>query len=219
MLDSYQAAAIVLGGIQVIFISVYFGSNSTFVSDLLFQVVPYRVLMTLFVVVQCVFCFMFVCRLFRTLRWLFYVQTVAIVACIVGWIVLNTKYMLADGTTSDVHKYGTLVFMMGMIAYFACLVYSIRSDLAGHNPLRSALAYTVIALLVTTFALGMVFVVGLFDGNPDAWVFEHSSFLTIALAHMAFFVLESPDPWLAADEPADPQYTPIRIQPGDVTCV
>jgi len=127
--DSLQVTALVIQTIEVIFIAVYFGSygvsDSMYVSDLLFSAVPYRVLMTIFVVMQAIFALLFVFRLYSCDIVLFSVAGVGLVATVVGWITLNTQYLADDGTTSDTHKYGTLVFMMGMGAYFACLVFSI----------------------------------------------------------------------------------------------
>lgn len=202
VLDSYQIAANIIGIIQVVFIGVYYGSygqpDSKFVSDLLFEIAPYKILMTVFIVVQCILCFMFVFRLLHTFPVLFWIQTISIVACVAGWITLNTKYLLPDGKTSDTHRYGTLVFMVGMISYFLCLVYCIKSFLFSvyRDMTKTVIAYLIVLLLIVTFALGIVFIVGLFDGNPNAWVSEHSSFMTIVLAHIAFFSLESPNPWL-----------------------
>lgn len=221
MLDSYQVAVNAIGIVQLLFIGLYFGSygqpGDKYVSDLLFEIVPYKVLMTVFVGVQCVFCFMFVVRLMHALPVLFWIQIVSIVACLVGWITLNTKYLSDDGKTSDTHKYGTLVFMLGMGLYFVCMMYAIRSFLihVSRDVLRAVIAYLVVALFLTTIALGIVFVVGLFDGIPNAWVYEHSAFMAIVLAHIAFFSLESPNPWLPfSDEAA--QYAPIPSSAADV---
>ena len=230
-LDSYQVAANIIGIVQVVFIGVYYGSygqpESKFVSDLLFEIAPYKVLMTVFVVMQCIFCFMFIFRLLHTFTLLFWIQTVSIIACVAGWITLNTKYLSPDGKTSDTHRYGTLVFMIGMISYFACLLYCIKSFLINisRDVIGTMIAYLIAVLLVVTFVLGILFIVGLFNSESNAWMFEHSAFMTIVLAHIAFFSLESPDPWLPFSI-EDPQYQRIqetetsglnpRIAPSDL---
>ena len=162
-----------------------------------------------------------------TFTLLFWIQTVSIIACVAGWITLNTKYLSPDGKTSDTHRYGTLVFMIGMISYFVCLLYCIKSFLinVSRDVIGTMIAYLIAVLLVVTFVLGILFIVGLFNSESNAWMFEHSAFMTIVLAHIAFFSLESPDPWLPFSI-EDPQYQRIqetetsglnpRIAPSDL---
>ena len=202
--DPFQTAALVIAAIQIIFIGLYYvyyaQQDGMYVSDLLFTIAPYKVLMTIFVVLQALLCFMFILRLYAYSKWLFWIETSSLLACIVGWITLNTKYLNsdADKTTSDTHRYGTLVFMLGTVGYFVCLVYTTRSAIrnicedfwVGMCAIMAAL------LLVITLILGAIFVRSLFAGDSGGWIYEHSAFMTIVLAHVFFFCIESPNPWL-----------------------
>lgn len=69
--------------------------------------------------------------------------------------------------------------------------------------------------------LGSVFVSFIFNGNSGGFVYEHASFMTVVMAHIGFFALESPDPLLQFK--VDDGYVPLpsseirpRITPGDV---
>lgn len=230
-LDTYQVAALVIQAIEVVFIGVYFGSygrsSGMYVSDLLFDMMPYKVLMTVFVILQAIICSLFVCRLLISNRILFFVEIIALAACVIGWITLNTMYLTPDGKTSDTHKYGTLVFMMGMVGYFTFMLFSIRTLATawGSDFFGFCLFYWIMVLLLVTFILGCVFVSYIFNDDSGGYVFEHSAFMTMVLAHFFFFILESPNPTLPfhADDgyeeilsqPPIPA-TSTRIGPGDV---
>lgn len=126
------------------------------------------------------------------------IHVFSIIACVSGWIALNTRYLLSDGNVSDTHRIGTVVFMVGMSLYFLCMVYCLKSFLinVSRDVTKTLISYLIVFLLVLTFVLGIIFIAGIFNGNSDAWVYEHSGFMTIVLAHIAFFCLESPNPWL-----------------------
>jgi hypothetical protein len=212
-LDSFQITALVVQTIEALFIGVYFGAYGVmynkYVSDLLFEVIPYRVLMTLFVVLQAALVFAFICRLYSERFVLFGFQAFFLVLTIVGWITLNAQYLAADGSTSATHKIGTVLFMLGMGAYFVCLLYVIwpLATQCGTNAVGCGLFYSVVLCVCLTLVLGSVFTSALLSGGTDGYVYEHASFLTAVLAHIGFFLLESLNPWLPFR--LDDQYVPI----------
>jgi len=188
LLDAYQTTAVTIGCIEVIFIGVYYNTygegSEMYVSDILFAVLPYKILMSIFVGLQSIMCFLFVCRVYSQSLFLFWAEVCSLVACIVGWATLNSKYLQADGETSDVHRYGTLVFMIGMISYFLLLVYTTKTVLMniGRDFWPGFTVILILLLLLVTLTMGIIFIYCLFNDIPDGWIFEHTAFMTVVLA-------------------------------------
>jgi hypothetical protein len=199
--DLVQLAALLICTTELVFISVYYNDHGIptgmYVSDILFEILPYKILMSIFVAFQALFSFCFALRLYTHMKCYFICMTVSVVVCLCGWATLNVEYLTEEGATSDVHKYGTVFFMIGCVAYSALLLIMIRHKLLKilHCGVEGILGLCVFFLMLLCVVFGAIFLNALMNGSTDAWIYEHTSFMTLVLAHIFFFCLETPNPW------------------------
>lgn len=222
ILDNFQLTAIVICVAELVFISVYFNDygkpTGMYVSDILFEVLPYKVVMTIFVGLQTVFSILFACRLYSKMILFFYSMIISVIFCLSGWIALNVEYLTDEGKTSDTHKFGTIFFMLGCITYSSLLVYTIRFKIFAilQFKIESILSTLVLILLLACIALGSVFMAALISDGSNAWVFEHTSFMTLVLAHTFFFTIETPNPMKPLDiNTSQNKYIPVHAEEED----
>jgi hypothetical protein len=232
--DYFQMGALLIFIVEVIFIGVYYNDygvpSEMYVSDILFEVLPYKVLMTIFVVCQTMISLMFVSRAFAYSKFFFTLMAFSITICLAGWIALNTAYKDNDGKVGDTHTYGTIVFMAGCVLYTILLLYTIRYKIAGICQFGwdNVLALLVLILMVLTVIFGAIFVASLVSDSTDAWLFEHTAFMVAVLAHIFFFSIETPNPWkpLEINDPSSKYRVedvetsiPLLQEPNNVTSV
>lgn len=208
--DWIQISALIIFVVELIFIAVYFNDygkpTGMYVSDILFEVMPYKVLMTIFVVCQTTFSLMFIYRTFNTKKAYFIIMSLAVFVCLSGWIALNTEYRNTDGEVGDTHTYGTIIFMAGCVMYTILLLYTIRYKILGIHKLQieNILAVLVLLLMILCVIFGSIFIAALMNEGKDAWLFEHAAFMVEVMAHIFFFSIETPNPWKQADFAVDP---------------
>jgi hypothetical protein len=201
--DFVQIGALFIFTFQLIFIAVYFNDKGKptgmYVSDILFQFVEYKVLMTIFVVLQTVFSLMFVFRTYSSIKIYFIIMIISVIVCLSGWIALNVEYKDNTGEVGDIHTYGTIVFMIGCVLYTVMLLYIIRGSILklfnGLFSIENFLSVCVLILMILAVIFGAMFVKALLDGGSDAWLYEHSAFMVEVMAHIFFFTIETPNPW------------------------
>jgi 4-amino-4-deoxy-L-arabinose transferase-like glycosyltransferase len=218
--DPFQISAIVIFTIELIFIGIYFNDygkpTGMYVSDILFQVIEYKVLMTIFVGLQTIYSLMFVFRSYQHTKTYFIIMLISVTVCLSGWIALNIEYREADGEVGDTHTYGTIVFMTGCVLYTALLLYTIRHKISnvfkGTLEIENILSICILVLMILCVIFGAIFVKALVDGSSDAWLFEHAAFMVEVMAHILFFAIETPNPWKPLDI-TDNIADPIEISP------
>ncbi len=223
--DWIQLSALLICTVEMVFIAVYFNDygkpTGMYVSDILFKVVPYKVMMTVFVVFQTMFSLMFAFRFYNHMKIYFLSMTFAVVSCLCGWITLNFKYNTDEGVVSDTHKGGTLLFMIGSAAYFMLLIFMIRKNIMSACQLEVKHIISILILILTILCIvfSLIFISALMNGGTDAWKYEHSAFLALVIAHIFFFFLESPNPWRPIEHIRSEIYKVSKTDPEKVTLI
>lgn len=203
-MDWVQVAAVLSSFTGIVLSSVYYDiyghPNKVFVSDVLFDLVSYKVLMTVFVCAQAVFAMLFSFRFADVAVWYVCAMALTVSATLSGWVLLNSVFKSPDGETSNVHNIGALLFMVGSGLFSALLVLSVRlrvlivlqceatMDFGG---LLSACAL-VSLILCASFCIAFIFRHN--DYATTAWAYEHASLISLPLTHFFFFLVESPNP-------------------------
>ena len=199
MVDWFQAAAIVVESGAAICLGVYYGMfgqpTGQYVSDLLFSMVAYQVIVTVFVSIQIVLCVLLVWRLSGGFTWKFGLAAVPLLTSVVGWIVLNLEYRAPDGSTSAMHIWGTAVFVVGVALYFIFLMVCTRGYLYDKIPLHFIMELILILLFVATMVFIIVFAWKFACDESGGWIYEHAAFITMAITHALLFTIASPNPW------------------------
>ncbi len=200
VVDWVQVAAIAIEISAAICLGVYYGvfgePNRLYVSDLLFTMVSYQVIVTIFVSAQILLCCMLVWRMSSGHRWWFALGAFPLLVAVAGWITLNVEYRTPDGSTSTVHIWGTFVFVAGVVLYFTYLLACIHSYIldASSDPVHTVLAVGIILLYLTTLVFISIFGWKFTHDEPEGWIYEHAAFITMVIAHVFLFAIESPDP-------------------------
>ena len=190
-MDWIQIFALVVCATELVVIAIYYNDygrpTGMYVSDILFQELPYKVVMTVFVAFQTLFSLMFALRLYPRTKVYFALMVASVVTSLAGWITLNTKYRV-DGVVSDTHTFGTITFMAGTVAYSALLLFALRHRLLAIRQLGadSIISACVLILMVLCVVFGSVFMASLVSGEADSWLYEHSCFMTLVMAHLFF---------------------------------
>jgi hypothetical protein len=210
MIDKFQIGAIAFEMGLAVALSVYFGvfgePGKKYVSDLLFELVSYQVVVTVCISAQTLLCFAFLFRQFMDhVEFLrsyydyvsYCVASFSLVVSIAGWVTLNVEYRAADGSTSAVHIWGTLVFVIGVILYFTTLLtmilpylFKIGSDV-WHTVMGSAIIVLFLASLVCIVVFGWKFV----SNESQGWIYEHAAFILMVVSHAFLFGIQTPSPF------------------------
>jgi len=210
MVDVIQIAAITIESCAAICLGVYYGvfGQNLYVSDLLFTMVSYQVIVTVFVLIQLVLCFMLVWRLSGGLTLRFGLAVVPLIISLVGWVTLNTEYRALDGSTSAIHLWGTFVFIVGVALYMLFLLVCIQDYffVPTSDTYHFVLAVVVLLLYLTTIVFISVFGWKFGHNESEGWIYEHAAFITMVIAHVFLFAIVSPDPRPKFGKPENGQF-------------
>ena len=203
MVDWFQAAAIIVESGAAICLGVYYGMfgqpTGQYVSDLLFSMVAYQVIVTVFVSIQIVLCVLLVWRLSGGFAWMFGLAVVPLLASVAGWITLNLEYRAPDGSTSAMHIWGTSVFIVGVALYFIFLLVCTRGYFYDGDQLHFIMELVLVLLFTATMVFIFVFAYMFARNESGGWMYEHAAFITMVIAHAFLFAIESPNPWRSTD--------------------
>ena len=170
-----------------------------YVSDLLFTLLPYRVLMCVLNGMQIMFCLDFAWRIPE--RWLFAFELFGLAMCAAGWTALNSMYRdPSDDAITAGHLIGTGFYVAGNLINF---IFMLR---VSSPPERYLLALVILG----SIGVGVAFLVGFFQKDAYGADCEHWTLILVAIAHCIFFasMCRPTDP-----PPATPKCTDVRITP------
>ena len=209
-LDWYQRSAISFSLLESLVIVLYFTLRTNppevvFVSDLLQQNIEYKCFMTVFVFIQLFFSAMYAWGHRKNHMWTFVLMNCGLLSAFVGWCMLSYVYMDAEqDSVSWVHVAGVMMFVCGSSLYFALMVVDIWADQrVKHTWTKFFMALLSTLLLFSSLGMGAVFMYHFLDKHivlhssqsSNSWVFEHVGYLSFVIAHVFFFLDETPNPW------------------------
>jgi len=171
--------------------------DDNFVSDLIFTNYTYKVLVTMFVVLQLLACALFVSVLnlgkpLGCYCGLMVFEFVCLLIAFVSWFVLTSIYIDDRGGIRIEHIAGAAVFMCACGLYFGAMVVNLFS-LGKVETRCEIITFTLtIMLFVCSAVSGIVFMVSFYDNTVIyGWVYEHSSFVLLVAAHLFLFVTDT----------------------------
>ena len=179
--------------------------NGNFVSDLLFNDSVYKVLVTSLVALQLCVCSFFVVQLNHRyeLRSWFFVPVMAmelfmLVLAWIGWVVVNTIYLDADGHMTTGHICGASIFIVSCGLYYLLIMGNVYFLYPNRWSAREGVIFVLSVLcFVVSSVVGCIFVAGFFTKSIQfGWVFEHAAFILFMAAQIWLFVV---DAWLEED--------------------
>ena len=171
--------------------------DDNFVSDLIFTNYAYKVLVTIFVVLQLLACALFVSVLNLGDKpsrccGLMVFEFICLLTAFVSWFVLTSIYIDDKGGVRTEHIAGAGVFMSACGLYFGAMVVNLFS-LGKVETRCEIITFTVtIVLFACSVVSGIVFMVSFYDNTVIyGWVYEHSSFVLLVAAHLFLFVTDT----------------------------
>jgi hypothetical protein len=186
--DLTQSLAVSLCLANAVCIASYYGRlgaiEHLYVSDMIFSLIPYRVLTSTLTATQIILCT--ITMLHTEPGACFAFEITALVLTALGWITLNSRYQNTDTTICLTHLVGTGIFVAGNIMTFLFMIRTTANT--KHKCMLAVLVFTMHASVGT----GIGFIVGFFTHKTFGWMCEHLSFMLLALVHAEFFSLRSP---------------------------
>jgi len=175
--------------------------DNNYVSDLLFNDMVYRQVVTSLVGLHLTVCAIFVVRL----NWkvansgLLVIELLLMIVSWIGWTILTADYHTASGEISKGHFFGTGMFTFAGLLYFPLMAYNVfcrfpRQTWTGLDDLVFLLA--IVSFLICMGAAAYFIDSVLLRTEEFAWIFEHTAFIFFFAAHLFLFVL---DGLMAAD--------------------
>ena len=176
------AATICLANVGCI--ATYYGlygvTEHVYVSDLIFDLLSYRVLMSLLTGLQILLCFAAACQEIRE-EVFFWFEMIGLTLCAVGWITLNAMYKNpSDNAVSTGHIVGTGLYVAGNVVNFLFMLRA--TD-------RTRWVWVLAAVILASIFAGIGFLVGFFSNQEFGWICEHWAVMLVAVAHFVFFSL------------------------------
>ena len=201
MIDTAQSLAVTLCLANAACIASYYGTlgaiEHLYVSDMIFAIVPYRVLTSTLTAIQIILCTIAMCHTQRGPCFVF--EVAALVFTALGWITLNASYYNADHSITLAHLVGTGIFVAGNVMTFMFMVRT-----TAHTAHRWLL-FLLVSTMHASVGTGIGFLVGFFTRKAFGYVCEHLSFILLAIVHALFFALRSPV------APPDPVVVPACV--------
>lgn len=198
-MDAFQWAGVGSSLLQIIILLVFYG-DQVYVSDLLARVVPYKVVITVFVFAQAALFCMYLYRTRHEQLTASLLGLTSIVTYITGWIMLSIQW----NDSSNAHRAGAGIFMFGIGATVLLMTALCRKHMIP--------AVAMAVLFLFGLVCGIAFVFRFYAEGEDAWIFEHWSFIAAICIQMIFFSLKSPSPLPAVVYSSMPRIEPSHIQ-------
>ena len=194
--------------------------SDNYVSDLLFNNSVYRGLVTLLVALQLCVCGVFAVQLNRRRVWCcipaMALELFALFMAWIGWVVVTSVYLDADGHMTTGHIVGAGCFIAASGLYFVLLLVNVLVFYELQWSRREWLVFflaTFCFLLAVVF--GCIFVASFFNRVIQfGWMFEHAAFVLFVAAQLWLFIV---DGWLEEDGAAQrgsfppPHFRDVRI--------
>ena len=190
--NPYQLAALAACLLHILclslFYALYAAPRALYVSDVLFSLIEYRVLLTLLALAEMLFVFLSTLRLGSDAGCAFGLEALFLATSVAGWVLLTSTYKTADLAIHRLHFIGTGMYIAGNVGTSAYMAYEIHR--AGK---RWALGVLVV-LVAASLGLGAGFIGGFYDHKGGGWVCEHLGVVSLSVTHLFFFALWPPDP-------------------------
>jgi hypothetical protein len=176
--------------------------NKNYVSDLLFDDIAYRTLVSVLVALQLCVCGVFAIQLNRRYVW----RCVPVMAlelfmlCVawVGWVMVTSIYLDSDGRMTMGHVLGAGLFIAACGLYFVLIMVNVLVFYENHWSRREWVVFCLAAFcFVLAVVTGCFFVASFFARQIQfGWMFEHAAFILFVAAQLWLFIV---DGWLEQD--------------------
>ena len=203
--------------------------DNSFVSDLLFNNVVYRTVVSTLVAFQLCICAFFVIQLNRNrtkeLRaWcclpVMAVELLLLSLAWLGWVIVTAVYLDSEGHMTVGHITGAGLFITACGLYFLLMMANVFILYPNEWSMREWLLFGLAMLcFVSSVVVGCIFAASFFSkAIRFGWAFEHAAFILFIAAHIWLFIV---DGWLSEDTKLDegaPRngFGGVRIRRGDV---
>lgn len=191
-LDPCQASAVSIGLINIGIFAVYFFvevvDGKQMISNVLYNDIEFRTIMTFFVCLQLMMVFFYVLK-FRhhpQITCTYWTGMTGILIALVGWFVLITNF------DNVIHAIGAGFFLAGTVIYWTILF-----ELGKIEDESMVTIYTIASWIVgiSCLAFGATYAFMWILGNGDSWLYESLSFALLSFVFILFFLRHTPFPY------------------------
>jgi hypothetical protein len=176
--------------------------NDNYVSDLLFNDVAYRTLVSVLVALQLCICAVFAIQLNRQRLWscipVMALELFTLCVAWVGWVCVTSMYMDSDGHMTMGHVLGAGLFIAACALYFVLMMVNVFVFYPNRWSRREWAVFSLAAVcFVLASVVGCIFIASFFTRRVQfGWMFEHAAFILFIAAQLWLFIV---DGWLEED--------------------
>jgi hypothetical protein len=168
--------------------------DDNFISGLIYSDHTYKVLLSVFVVLQLLTCAAFVVVLNWEKAWgsiFMGLEFACLLSAFVSWFVLITIYIDEKGGLKSEHIAGAVVFMCACGFYFGAMIVKLFYTGKVQTWCEMVTFGVAVLLFVCSVVSGIVFMVSFYDKTVlYGWIYEHASFVLLIAAHLFLFVTD-----------------------------
>jgi hypothetical protein len=168
--------------------------DDNFISGLIYNDYTYKVLLSMFVVLQLLTCVAFVVVLNWEGAWGYFFmgfEFAFLLSAFISWFVLITIYIDENGNLKSEHIVGAVVFMCACGFYFGAMIVKLFCTGKVQTVCEMVTFGVAVLLFVCSVVTGVVFMVSFYDKTVlYGWIYEHASFVLLIAAHLFLFVTD-----------------------------